>query len=287
MSHINSSSNSSVYIIGEIGQNHNGSIHIAQSIIDVVHSVNSQLQRFTGDSSIIGFNSIKTTLRDLEYENTNSFNAKPYESVHSFGKTYLDHRKALELSIDDHAIIAEYARSKDLDFVVTLCAPSCLNLLDKVTPAYLKVASRDLTNIPLIRALASTKIPMIISTGMANIEDIDSALEAITHYHSSVSILHCVSVYPPKINQTNLLSVPYLISHYGDNFSIGYSDHSIGVLLPSLAVALGASIIEKHITLSRSLKGTDQSGSLEEVGMFKMVRDIRTTESSLLSLIHI
>jgi sialic acid synthase len=200
-----------------------------------------------------------------------------YDSPHSFGRTYGEHRAALELSDDDHHEVYKYAKSKGLDFVKTLCARGCLSLLKLFTPDYLKVASRDLTNLLLLESLAETKIPIILSTGMAGKKELDDALEVITRYHSNISILHCVSQYPTEPDNLNLRTITYLKEHYGQ-YKIGFSDHTIGISAPPIAVGMGAEIIEKHITIDRHMKGTDQNGSLGPDGVYRMVRDIRMCE---------
>ena len=266
-----------IYIIGEIGQNHNGSVDIAKLIIDAAaRPVHEGL--FNLD--LKPMNAVKMTKRDLASELSASMMAKPYDSPHSFGKTYGEHREFLELSNEEHYECYLYAKSLNLDFVETLCAIDCLSMLKVFSPDKLKVASRDLTNLPLLEALAETKIPIILSTGMGGLREINNALEIITKHHKDVSILHCVSQYPTEPRNTNLLSISYLKKHFGD-FQIGYSDHTIGISAPIAAAALGASIIEKHITLDRRMKGTDQSGSLGPDGMNKMVRDIRVLELSM------
>jgi sialic acid synthase len=204
----------------------------------------------------------------------------PYNSIHSFGKTYGQHRDFLELSDDQHFEIYKYAISKGLDFVETLCAPSCVSLLKLFTPTFLKVASRDLTNLPLLNVLAETKIPIILSTGMAGKDELNDALDIITKFHENISILHCVSQYPTEPKNVNLNTIKYLQKNY-PKYSIGYSDHTIGISTPVAAVAMGAEIIEKHITLDRRMKGTDQAGSLGIDGLNRMVRDIRVLEMSL------
>src|SRR5690606_16480283 len=136
-----------------------------------------------------------------------------------------------------------------------------LKMLKIFIPDKLKVASRDLTNLPLLSALAETRIPIILSTGMSGKEELDKALELITRYHSSISILHCVSQYPTHPTNVNLKTISFLKKYY-PQYPIGYSDHTIGISAPVAAVAMGAEIIEKHITIDRRLKGTDQAGSL-------------------------
>ena len=121
---------------------------------------------------------------------------------------------------------------------------------------------------------------MILSTGMSGKEDLDIALETILKYHNDVSILHCVSQYPTAPQNVNLNSIKFLKNNYPE-YTIGYSDHTIGISIPVAAVAMGAKIIEKHITLDRRMKGTDQSGSLGPDGLNRMVRDIRLLELSM------
>ena len=266
----------STYLIGEIGQNHNGSVEIAKLIVDVAaRSVIDPLF----NHELKGMDAIKLTKRDLDYELSASALKKPYDSPHSFGKTYGAHRKAVELGEEQHLEIYKYAKEKALDVIETLCAVPCLSILKYFTPDKLKVASRDLTNLPLLESLSETRIPMIISTGMAGKEDLDQALSVITKYHNQISILHCVSEYPANPVHVNLNSIPYLKKHYPE-FTIGYSDHTIGISTPVAAVAMGAAIIEKHLTIDRKMKGTDQAGSLGIEGVQRMVRDIRLLELS-------
>jgi sialic acid synthase len=222
---------------------------------------------------------VKLTKRDLKCELSASQMSKPYDSPHSFGRTYGEHREFLELTDEQHFEVYKYAKAYGLDFVETLCAIGCLSLLKLFTPDRLKVASRDLTNLPLLSALAETKIPLIISTGMGGSMEIDNALQVITKYHSDISILHCVSEYPTRYENVNLNTIKYFQKKYSD-YTIGYSDHTIGIATPIAAVAMGAKIIEKHITLDRMMKGTDQAGSLAAEGIARMVRDIRNLEMS-------
>ena len=262
------------YIIGEIGQNHNGSVDIAKLIVDLVcRPVKEEI--FGMDLKPI--NAVKLTKRDLNEELSASQMNRIYDTPHSFGRTYGEHRAYLELSDEEHFEVYNYAKSKGLDFVETLCAKGCLSLLKLFMPDYLKVASRDLTNIPLLEVMAETKIPIILSTGMAGKKELDDALDTITRYHSDISILHCVSQYPTEPDNLNLETITYLKEHYGQ-YKIGFSDHTIGISAPSIAVGMGAEIIEKHITIDRHMKGTDQAGSLGPDGVYRMVRDIRMVE---------
>jgi len=265
------------YIIGEIGQNHNGSVELAKVIIDLA---SREVKDEVFGTVLKGMDAVKLTKRDLKQELSQSQMDRIYDSPHSFGKTYGEHREKLELTDEEHYEVYLYAKEKGLDFVETLCAVGCLSMLRYFSPDKLKVASRDLTNLPLLAALAETKIPMIVSTGMAGKKELDDAITVITKYHSDLSILHCVSQYPTEPKNVNLNTIPYLIKNYKD-FVIGYSDHTIGISTPVAAVAMGAKIIEKHITLDRRMKGTDQAGSLGPDGVNRMVRDIRLLDLSM------
>ena len=265
------------YIIGEIGQNHNGSVDIAKLLVELVaRPVHEEV--FNLD--LEPMNAVKMTKRDLNEELSVSQMNRPYINPNSFGKTYGEHRAALELSDEEHYEVYKHAKSFGLDFVETLCAKGCLSLLKLFTPDYLKVASRDLTNLPLLSAMAETKIPIILSTGMAGKKELDEALEVITRYHSNISILHCVSQYPTEPDNLNLRTILYLKKHY-PQYRIGFSDHTIGISAPIVAIGMGAEIIEKHITIDRRMKGTDQAGSLGPDGVNRLVRDIRVAEKWL------
>lgn len=264
----------STYIIGEIGQNHNGSVDIAKLIVELVAR---PVREEVFNLDLRPMDAVKMTKRDLSEELTTSQMNRPYNTPNSFGKTYGEHRAFLELSDEQHFEVYKYAKSLGLDFIETLCAKGCLSLLKLFTPDSLKVASRDLTNLPLLEAMAETKIPIILSTGMAGKKELDDALDVITKYHSDISILHCVSQYPTAPDNLNLNTIRYLKKHYGQ-YRIGFSDHTIGISAPVVAVGMGAEIIEKHITIDRRMKGTDQAGSLGPDGVNRMVRDIRVAE---------
>lgn len=262
------------YIIGEIGQNHNGSVDIAKLIVELV---SRPVKEEHFDLDLKPMNAVKMTKRDLNEELAQTQMSRIYDTPNSFGHTYGEHRAYLELNDEEHYEVYKFAKERGLDFVETLCAKGCLSLLKLFTPDYLKVASRDLTNLPLLSALAETKIPIILSTGMAGTKELDDALDVIIRYHSDISILHCVSQYPTAPDNLNLKTITYLKKHYGQ-YHIGFSDHTIGISAPAIAVGMGAEIIEKHITIDRRMKGTDQAGSLGPDGVNRMIRDIRMAE---------
>lgn len=265
------------YIVAEVGQNHNGSIDIARALIRIAAHPSPADEP---ERTIPGVNAVKFTKRDLEFELSPEIMDRPYDSPHSFGRTYREHREYLELSEDEHLELYCMAKAYDLDFIETICHPPCLSMLDLFTPDALKVASRDLTNLPLIDAMAETGIPIILSTGMDGVAELDDALATVTRHHAEITILHCLSQYPAEYGNLNLLSIQYLRDQYPE-FIIGYSDHSMGVMAPVAAVAAGASVIEKHVTLDRAMKGSDHMGSLERDGLYRLVRDIRNIDVAL------
>jgi sialic acid synthase len=265
------------YIIGEIGQNHNGSVDIAKLLVDLVLQ---PVEEDLFDLKLKPMNAIKLTKRDLNEELSTSQMSRIYDNPNSFGRTYGEHREFLELSDEEHFEVYKHAKSNGLDFVETLCAPGNLSILEFFTPDKLKVASRDLTNLPLLEALAETKIPIILSTGMGGKKELDNALDIISKQHSDISILHCVSQYPTHPKNANLNTIKYLKENYPE-YTIGYSDHTYGITAPVMAVSMGAEIIEKHITIDHRMKGTDQLNSLGPDGVRRMVRDIRLTEMSM------
>tara|TARA_Y100000389_G_scaffold154697_1_gene155245 strand:+ start:511 stop:1560 length:1050 start_codon:yes stop_codon:yes gene_type:complete len=262
------------YIIAEIGQNHNGDINIAKKLIDQLDVY--PYDEVTGNR-LNKVNAIKLTKRDLSEELSKEGMKKTYNNPNSFGKTYGEHRESLELNYEEHAELGRYIKSKGFDFVETLCSVSTLKLLNMVEVDKIKVASRDLTNIPLLEALAKTNKPIILSTGMAEIFHLHRALKILKN--SKVSILHCLSQYPAEYERLNMNTIPFLQETHPDKI-IGYSDHSLGIHIPIMAVTMGAKIIEKHVTLDKNMKGTDQKGSAEPQEVKQMVHDIRTVEMS-------
>ena len=268
--------NPDTFIIAEVGQNHNGDMNLAHQLVDI--AAMPIFDKFN-QHELKRVDAIKFTKRDLSEELSVEAQNQPYDSPHSFGKTYGEHRRHLELSYEQHVEIERYVHKKGIKFVETLTSLKTLKLLEMAEIDVLKVASRDLTNLPLLEELAKARKRIILSTGMGAEKEIDDALGIITKYHQDIVILHCVSEYPASYENMNLFSIPYLKEKYP--FEIGLSDHSIGIVMAPVAVALGAAYIEKHITLNRQLKGSDHAGSLEPDGLWRMVRDIRNVEIAL------
>jgi len=185
----------------------------------------------------------------------------------------------LELSIEQHGELKNYANSKGLIYFSSACDKKSVDEMVSINAPCYKIASRDLTNIPLIEYIAKLNKPIILSTGMATVEDIDDAVKIIEKYHNDYIILHCTSEYPTEYEHVNLKKIKYLKERY--KCIVGSSDHTIGIMIPTAAVAIGAKVIEKHITLHRYMKGTDHAGSLEADGIKRVVRDIRNLEKAL------
>jgi sialic acid synthase len=264
-------------IIAEIGQNHNGDMGLARTLIEMCAM--PIIDRYDG-VPLPGVDAIKLTKRDLTQEMTYAASKAAYTGPNSFGRTYGGHRAALELSVADHAELAGHARARGLEVVETICAPTMVRpIVDEVRPRYLKVASRDLTNGPLLEAMAVGGVPVILSTGMHGLAELDQALEILGERVAVV--MHCLSQYPADYAALNLETIRLLRDRYLYRATIGYSDHSPGIVMPAVAVALGATFIEKHVTISHRLPGSDHAGSLEANGLYRMVRDIRNTERAL------
>ena len=265
----------STYIIADAGGSHNGDLEIAFKLIDM-----AAMPIYMEDVKLPGVNAIKFTKRDMSEELSREEYRRPYKGKHSYGHSYGAHRERLEFTYEKYRALEFYTHEKGLDFVVTLCSPRTVKLTEMCQIDRIKIASRDLNHIPLLEEIGKTKIPVILSTGMSGIEEIEQAVNVITKYHTNLSILHCISQYPAEHKNLHLNGIVYLKKMFED-FHIGYSDHTIGIMIPPVAVALGAQIIEKHITVNRKLKGTDHAGALEPDGLWRMVRDIRNVEKAM------
>lgn len=250
------------YIVAEIGQNHNGELRLAKKLIDMAVQC--------------GANAVKFQKRDIPSELTIEAYNTIYDNPNSFGEIYGKHREYLEFDEEQHNELKEYATAREITYFCTPCDITSLELMERIKTPFYKVASRDLTNIPLIEAMGKLGKPVIISTGMATYEDIDDAVEALNLPPDKLIIMQCTSQYPCKPENVNLNAIKTLRQRY--KYITGLSDHSSGVILSSVAPVMGACIIEKHITLNRSMKGTDHPGSLEEIGLKKLVQYIRAIE---------
>lgn len=253
------------YIIAEIGQNHNGETEIAKSLIDLAVEC--------------GASAVKFQKRDIASELTTEAYNRPYDNPNSFGKTYGKHREYLELNEEEHRELKEYATMRDITYFVTPCDIPSVDMMERLDVPFYKVASRDLTNIPLLERLRETNKAVIISTGMADIEDIDNALEALGRERNDIIIMQCTSQYPAALENINLKGMYSLKERYGK--MVGLSDHHNGIITSVAASVMGAVAIEKHITRSRAMKGSDHAGSIEKSGLLKLVNYIRASEKAM------
>lgn len=260
---VNGGSNST-YIIAEIGVNHNGDINLALKMIDAAYEAGADAVKFQS------FKSDKLVSKFAE-------KAKYQQDHTGTNETQLEMLKKLELSPEDHLIIKEYCAKKDIDFLSTPFDEETAIFLKEIGIHAYKVGSGDLTNIPFLRKIDEFGLPIILSTGMSNLGEIEEALEVINK--SSIALLHCTSSYPAPVEDINLRAMVTIQKAF--NKVVGYSDHTEGIEIALAAVALGARIIEKHFTLDKNLPGPDHKASLEPHEFKQLVKSIRIVEKSL------
>jgi N-acetylneuraminate synthase/sialic acid synthase len=254
------------FIIAEIGHNHQGDIESAISLIRAAAEAGATAAKFQK--------------RDNKTLFTPGLYNQPYNSENSFGETYGKHREALEFGSNEYKICITEARKVGITFFATAFDFNSADFLDGLKmPAY-KIASGDLQNLPLLKYVDKFNKTMIISTGGATFQMIQSAVETIRTVHNQVAILQCTASYPANYEHLNLKVISKLRDMYPENV-IGYSGHDNGIAMAVVAYTLGARIIEKHFTLNRTLKGTDHVFSLEPQGMKKMVRDLKRSALAL------
>ena len=253
------------FIVAEIGNNHQGEFNIAKRMVD--------------EAAAAGVQAVKFQKRNNEALLTREGRAAPYTGPNSFGPTYGEHRDALELSIEQMAELKEYSESKGLVFFASAWDDPSLTQILGLDVELLKISSAELVNVPLVRRYADAGIPIILSTGMSGLEDIDVAMAEIRARHDDVVLLHCNSTYPCPEDQIGLPVMKGLVERYG--VPVGYSGHEKG-LGPSVAsVSLGACVVERHFTLDKTLKGTDHQASLEPQELEAMVAMIREVEQAM------
>ena len=254
------------FIIAEIGINHQGDVNIAKELIKKAKEA--------------GANAVKFQKRSISRILTKEGLKMPYENANSFGKTYGEHKLALELSESDYIELFKFSNNLDVLFSASGWDEESIDFLDKLGVSFFKMASADLTNFPLLKHTAKKNKPIILSTGMADMEIVNKAYELVTKYNNNIAILQCTSTYPAKFEEINLNVIQTYKKEF-PNAIIGYSGHELGIAIPTVSIALGARIIERHFTLDRTMKGGDHAASLEPTGFQKMVRDIRHIEASL------
>ena len=255
-----------VYIIAEIGHNHQGNLETAFELFR--------------QAKLAGADAVKLQKRDNKSLYTKSFFNEKYDHENSYGKTYGEHREYLEFGISEYKELINYAKEIEIDFFSTPFDFNSVEFLEKLEmPAY-KIASADLTNTPLQKKIAETKKQIFMSTGGGNLDDVRRAKDNIFAINQNLAILHCTASYPAKVEEMNLS----VLNTYAEEFpkiKLGLSDHENGIDAGPIAYMLGARVFEKHFTLDRAKKGTDHSFSLEPQGLTKFVRNIHRIDKML------
>ena len=251
--------NQSFYLIAEIGHNHQGDMRKA-----------IELFKAAKDS---GAHAVKLQKRDNKKLYTKDFYNKVYDHRNSYGETYGKHRDALEFGETEYKELKDLAKELKIDFFATPFDVWSLEFLEKIEMQSYKIASADLTNLPLHTEIAKLNKKIFLSTGGGNIEQVRKAKDNINKYHNDLSILHCTAAYPAPIEDMNLNVVKTYKNEFKDN-TIGLSDHENGIDAAPIAYLLGARVFEKHFTLNRANKGTDHAFSLEPEGMKKLARNL-------------
>jgi sialic acid synthase SpsE len=244
------------FIIAEIGNNHNGNLDLAKEMLKICKKIN--------------VDAVKFQVKDIETAFSKELLDKPYTGPNSFGKTYREHKEALEFSKDELKVIYDYARELGIICFATPFDVKSVNVLEELDNPIYKIASFHVTDLELIESIAKTSKPIILSTGMSSIEEIDVAVKKIREFHDKLIILQCTSCYPTEDEDVNLRVIPTLEKRY--ECPIGFSSHERGVAITSASVAMGATIIERHFTLDRTMKGPDHASSIEESGMELVVK---------------
>ena len=249
------------FVIAEIGINHNGDIDIAKRLISVAVAA--------------GCDAVKFQKRTVDVVYSAEELAKPRESP--FGATNGDLKRGLELDYYDYQEIDAYCRASKIQWFASCWDEASVDFIDRFKPPCYKIASASLTDDNLLRHHRAKGRPLILSTGMSTLEQIDHAVEVLGK--QDLILLHACSTYPAYYNELNLKAIPVMHERYG--VPIGYSGHETGIASTVAAATLGACCIERHVTLDRSMWGSDHAASLEPNGLSRVVRDIRLVEQSM------
>jgi N-acetylneuraminate synthase len=249
------------FVIAEIGINHNGDLGLAKKLIAAAATANCDAVKFQ-----------KRTV-DVVY--TPEELAKP--RANPFGETNGDLKRGLEFDRNAYASIDECCRMHGLMWTASCWDEGSVDFMESFAPPFYKIASASLTDDALLRRHKATGRPVVLSTGMSTLEEIDHAVEILGR--DNLVILHCTSTYPSTVGELNLRCIETLRKRYG--VPVGYSGHEVGLSTSVAAVALGACVIERHITMDRAMWGSDQAASVEPQGIARLVRDIRAVEQSM------
>lgn len=249
------------FIVAEIGINHNGNLELAKRLIDAAIAS--------------GCDAVKFQKRTVEVVYAPDELARPRESP--FGATSGDLKRGLELGPDAYAGIDRHCRSRGVPWFASCWDRQAVEFIEAFDVPCYKIASACLTDDELLAHHREKGRPILLSTGMSTLAQIDHAVEILGHEH--LVVLHCTSAYPSKVDELNLKVIPALVARY--RVPVGYSGHEVGLYTSVAAVALGACVIERHITLDRTSWGSDQAASVEPGGMARLVKDIRAVEAAL------
>ena len=259
-----------VIIIAEAGVNHNGDIKKAKELIDVAVEAGVDYVKFqTFKAKTIV--SPKAKKASYQSKNTLDIDDSQYKML-----------KTLELTDENHNELINYCNKKKIKFFSTAFDVEGVNYLASLNFDFFKIPSGELTNYPYLKAVSEKHKPIILSTGMANLKEIESALSILYNFgvrKENIIVLHCNTEYPTPMSDVNLKAMNTIANEFG--VKIGYSDHTLGVEVPIAAVALGAVVIEKHFTLDRNLPGPDHKASLEPDELKNMVSSIRNIEKAI------
>ena len=249
------------YIIAEIGINHNGDINLAKRLIQLAVAA--------------GCDAVKFQKRTVEVVYTPEELAKPRESV--FGETNGDLKRGLEFGKKEYDEIDRFCKDVGIQWFASCWDEASVDFIEAYNPPCYKIASASLTDHALLKHTRATGKPIILSTGMSTIEQIDEAVKILGK--KDLALMHTCSTYPSPYSELNLRVIPMLQARY--DVPVGYSGHESGLATTVAAVGLGASCIERHITMDRAMWGSDQAASLGPNGLVRMVSDIRLVESAL------
>ena len=254
------------YVIAEVGHNHQGEVATAKRLIDAAKEC--------------GADAVKLQKRSNRALYTREFYDQPYDNELSFGRTYGEHREALELSADDYRELLRHAREVGMTFFATAFDFESADLLAELDVPAFKFASGDLRNTPLQRHVAAFGKPMLLSTGGGTMADVERAVGTILPLNEQLCVLQCTAAYPASVEDLNLNVITTLRERF-PNLVIGLSDHQNGIAMAIVAYMLGARLIEKHFTLDHALKGRDHAFSLMPEGMRRLVRDLHRVPAAL------
>ncbi len=251
------------YVIAEVGINHNGDLDVAKKIIDAAAHAGADAVKFQK----------RTPEVSTPPEQQKQMRETPWGYI-----SYLDYRYKVEFNEEQYREIDRYCKEKKIDWMVSVWDEPSVDFMEKFeTPAY-KVPSASLTDHSLLKYVRKTGKPVIISTGMSTTEQIHKGVNTVGE--DNLVIMHCTSTYPCEPEELNLRMIETLRKEFPNN-PIGYSGHEVGLVPSAIAIALGATLIERHITLDRAMWGSDQAASVEPGGFERLVKYIRVTEAAL------